>query len=404
MDYKPRTISKVILRASANFKLILLTGMRQVGKTTTLLNCGTKKRQHVTLDNPKDLALAQKEPEFFFQTYEPPLLIDEIQHVPSLFPYLKMLADNSPKRGLVWMTGSQQFELMQGISESLAGRVIILNMLGFSLYERAGLGAQQKPFLPSARSSGALNKKNLRQTYKIIWQGAFPDIVDKPANQWAGFYASYVKTYIERDVRRIVNIGNEADFLKFLSVLAARTAQELNLADTARDAGIAPNTAKAWLSILETSGLVYLLKPYFKNISKRFIKRPKLYFMDTGLCAYLTEWNTPEVLEKGAMSGAIFETFVITEIIKSYQHNGLFPALYYYRDNVQTEIDLLLAQNGLLYPIEIKKTANPSRNDISAFEQLAKIGEKPGYGALICLTDRARPLTDKASAISIWDI
>jgi predicted AAA+ superfamily ATPase len=204
-------------------------------------------------------------------------------------------------------------------------------------------------------------------------------------------------------VRQLANISNEADFIKFLSVVAARTAQELNIADIARNVDIAPNTAKAWLSILESSGVIYQLKPYYKNITKRLIKKPKLYFTDTGLCAYLCAWNSPESLEKGAMSGAIFETFVVMEIIKSYHHNGKYPSFYFYRDNAQTEIDLLIEQDGLLYPIEIKKTANPQKADIHTFAKLAE-SCNTGYGTLICMTDWARPLTENANAISIWDI
>ncbi|GAB7140821.1 ATP-binding protein [Deferribacterales bacterium RsTz2092] len=404
MLYRERTLQRVVLKASDNFKIVLLTGMRQVGKTTFLHHIASNERVYATLDNPRDLTLAKNESDFFLQTYKPPVMIDEIQYAPELFPYIKMLADSADIYGLVWLTGSQQFELMKGVSESLAGRVVIINMLGFSVYERDGLGEQQKPFLPAFEQPSILKRRSLPDTYKIIWKGAYPEIVDKDDDQWTNFYSSYIKTYIERDVRHIANINNEQDFVKFLSVVAARTAQELNIAEIARDVGIAPNTAKAWLSILESSGIVYMLKPYFKNVSKRYIKRPKLYFMDTGLVAYLTSWNTSEALETGAMSGAIFETFVISEIIKSYHHNGLFPALYYYRDNGQVEIDLLIEQNGKLYPIEIKKTSNPNKNDIAGFEKLANYTDNVDYGALICLTDKARPLTARANAISIWDI
>ncbi|MCL2208299.1 MAG: DUF4143 domain-containing protein, partial [Fibromonadales bacterium] len=214
---------------------------------------------------------------------------------------------------------------------------------------------------------------------------------------------SFIKTYLERDVRQLINVGSITAFTRFLGIVAARTGQELNILDIARDADISRSTAQAWISILESSGIIILLKPWFKNISKRLVKRPKIHWMDTGLCSYLCDWTSPETLEKGAMSGPIFESFVVSEIIKSYGHNGKSPSLYYYRDSNGVEIDLLIAQDGMLFPIEIKKTANPSKDDIKAFKSFSE-AEKLGYGSLICLTDSPRPLTENANALSIWDI
>lgn len=402
--YKSRTLKQIIKNSSKNFKAILICGMRQIGKTTFLKNICEDNRTYVTLDNPNDLLMAKQEPQFFFQTYKPPLLIDEIQYAPEIFPYIKMLVDKSDDKGLIWMTGSQQFLLMKGVSESLAGRMAIFDMLGFSLYETQGIADEQKPFLPSSNVISKLTKQDLKETFKTIWKGSFPQIVLEDDNQWSIFYSSYLRTYLERDVRQLLKVGDQMAFLKFLKVVAARTAQELNIADIARNVDIAPNTAKSWLSILEASGVIYLLQPYFNNISKRITKKPKLYFTDTGLCAYLTEWNTPETLEAGAMSGAFFETFVIMEILKSYYHNGEYPSFYYYRDNTSTKIDLLISANDTLYPIEIKKTSNPSKDMIKNFRILEKTNQKMGYGCLICLTDKARPLSENANAISLWDI
>jgi predicted AAA+ superfamily ATPase len=401
--YKERTLRKSVLKASKSFKTVIVTGMRQVGKTTFLKHIGQSNRQYVTLDNPKDLVLAKNESELFLQTYKTPIFIDEIQYAPELFRYIKIYVDNSSKKGDVWMTGSQQYCLMKGITESLAGRIAIINLLGFSIYERENKGALQKPFIPKSFPNALLNKKDLSETYKIIWKGSFPEIADAPDGNWSLFYSSYVKSYIERDVRQITKVENELSFIKFLSVAAARTGQELNISDIAKDVEVSPNTIKAWLSILESSGIIYLLKPYFKNITKRFVKKPKLYFLDTGLCAYLSSWNTWKSLETGALSGNFFETFVISEIIKSYHHNGQFPSLYYYRDSNQNEIDLLIETNGKFHPVEIKKTANPTKNDIKTFETFSHI-ENVGYGSLICFTDKARPLTKNIDAISIWDI
>ena len=407
MIYKERTLKFSFTVASENFKVILLTGPRQVGKTTFLRGIAGAERSYVTLDNPKDLALARNEPDLFFQTYPPPVLIDEIQYAPSLFPYIKMLADNSETNGLVWMTGSQRFELMANVTESLAGRIHIMEMQGFSMYERDG-AANQKPFLgplSDHRQAGVLTLRNLADTYEIIWRGSYPGLLNMAPGQEAAFFDDYLRTYIERDVRQIVNISSLTDFVRFISVAATRTAQELNIADIARNVDVAPNTAKQWLSVLEATGLIYLLKPYFKNIAKRLIKKPKLYFMDTGLAAHLASWSTPVTLEKGAMSGSIFETFVVSEILKSYWHNNKKPSVYYYREASGVEVDLLLEQDGKLYPAEIKKTANPSPSDAAAFTKMSEsLNVEIGHGTVICLTDRPRPLTPTTTAISVWNM
>jgi hypothetical protein len=401
--YKNRTIGGYFNEVSAHFKVLLLTGMRQVGKTTCLKNTAGESRRYVSLDDPQILSLAKNDPALFFERFAPPVLIDEIQYAPELFPHIKMLVDNSSENGLVWLSGSQQYAMMKNVTESLAGRVAVVDMFGFSIYERDDKAPQQKPFLPSGNPPALLDKRSSAETFEIIWQGSFPHIVNSGAAQWNLFYSSYVKTYLERDVRQIVNIGDETAFTRFMSVVAARTAQVLNISDIANNSNINVKTAEKWLSVLQASGVVYLLKPYFSNVSKRFTKHPKLYFTDTGLCAYLTEWTSPQTLEAGAMSGAFFETFVISEILKSYRHNGESPNLYYYRDSNNVEIDLLISQNGLLYPIEIKKTASPQKSDVKAFGTLAKIAAV-GHGTLICQTKENLPLTETANAVSVWEI
>ncbi|MDR2970583.1 MAG: ATP-binding protein [Bacteroidales bacterium] len=401
---KARTIETVIKRANKNFKALLLTGTRQVGKITVLQSLLNEDRTYISLDDVLSLKLAKEDPYLFFQTYKPPLLIDEIQYAPELFSHIKVLIDKDVQFGQVWMTGSQQFLLMKGVSESLAGRLAVLELYGFSIYEREDKGNLQLPFLPSRTPSRILSRKSLSETYRIIWKGAFPEITLKGDEFWSLYYSSFVKTYIERDVRQLLNIGNELSFYNFLKVIAARTGQELNLTDISNSLDISLNTVKSWLSVLQASGIVYLLQPYYENITKRLTKRPKLYFLDTGLCAYLTDWNTPEALSSGAMSGAIFETFVLTEILKSYKHNGLEPSFYYYRDSNQVEIDLLLLQNDTIYPVEIKRTATPDKKMIKHFSVLESFGKNVGYGSLICLTENVYPLTQNANAISIWDI
>jgi len=401
--YKIRTLSSYLLRISKKFKILLLDGPRQVGKTTLLKNTQDGNFKYVSLDNPQDLLKAKSDPKGFLEIYSPPCIIDEIQYAPELFPYIKMIADNTDKSGLYWLTGSQQYNLMQGITESLAGRVVITDMFGFSIYEREGKGDKQKPFLPSPEPARILKRRNSNDTFKVIWQGSFPDVVNADSEHWEAFYDSYIRTYIERDVRQIINIGNEVKFITFLKVAAARTGQELNLVNISGDVGIDPKTAEKWLSVLKTSGIVYLLQPYFRNITKRLTKHPKLFFTDTGLAAYLAGWTTPKALETGASAGAFFETFVITEILKSYYHNGKNPKVCFFRDSDKNEIDLLIYQDGKYYPIEIKKHGTPSSNDIRAFKIFAK-NEAIGHGCEICLVPELQPLSADVMAMSVWDM
>jgi predicted AAA+ superfamily ATPase len=400
---KKRTLEKAILEISAAFKSVLLTGARQVGKTTLLKNAMGANRKYVTFDNKTDLLQAKTDPKGFLENYSPPVLIDEIQYAPEIFSYIKIILDNTNEKGGIWMTGSQQYNMMQGVTESLAGRVAILDMLSFSIYELQNKANLQKPFLPQKNRIPILKYENAKNTFKIIWQGMFPDAINKNERERAVFYDSYVQTYIERDIRQTINVSDEPAFLIFLKVAASRTGQELNLTNMAKDIGISPNTAKSWLSILNTSGLIYLLQPYFKNVTKRLSKTPKMYFADTGLAAHLAGWTTSEALETGISAGAFFETFVITEILKSYKHTATPVNLYYYRDSNGKEIDLLIWQNGLFYPIEIKKTSTPLPDDVKSFATFEKI-EKIGYGNLICLTDKPQPLSENITAISIWEI
>lgn len=405
--YKERTLSKIIKRASQNFKTVILTGPRQVGKTTCLKQLATEGRKYLTFDDPMDMSFAKEQPKDFLEKNKPPVLLDEIQYVSEIFRYIKMIVDNSDKKGQFWLTGSQQFNLMKNVTESLAGRAAVFDIYGFSIYELFNKAKEQKPFLPSKSVPQILKTLKTKDTFDLIWKGFFPQIhsiKNLSYVDWKTFYSSYVKTYIDIDVSQIINVSNQTTFINFLKITASRTGQELNLNDISKLVGITSVTAKAWLSILQTSGLVFLLQPYFKNISKRLIKKPKLYFTDTGLCCYLLGLNSPEILYDNFMSGQLFETFAIMEIFKSYWHNGENPDFYFYRDSNQNEIDLLVSINGKLYPIEIKQTSNPVKEDINNFNVLKSLKEQIGYGSLICLTDKPRALTDKANAISIWNI
>ncbi len=348
----------------------------------------------MTLDEPLVLGLAKSDPALFFQRYQPPLLIDEIQYAPELLPYIKIIVDSQKQPGQFWLTGSQQFHLMRGVSESLAGRVAILRLMGLAHKEIQDESQTQIPFLPGAEFvEQPAHKLPLNELYHLIWRGAYPAIALNSEIDWRLFYSSYVQTYLQRDVRDLAKVGDKQAFVRFLKVVAARTGQLLNLASLARDADIAPNTAKSWLSILEASDIVYLLQPYHSNISKRLIKAPKLYMLDTGLCAFLTDWTSAAALESGAMSGAILETWVICELLKSYVHNGRHAPFYFYRDKDQAEIDLLIIENGLVYPLEIKKTASPSIREAKAFERLPNLKLKVGAGGLICLAEQFLPLS-----------
>jgi len=412
--YLTRTLETFIVKANKQFPVLMLSGPRQVGKTTLLKalcereGVAASPRHYVTLDNPMLLSLAREEPELFLQRFPPPLLIDEIQYAPNLFPLLKEAVDAQRGKGQYWLTGAQPFHLMQNVTESLAGRVAVMHLQGLSAGEVVGQGLQVVPFLPgnTPKYFDTPDAPHLSWIYERIWRGAFPTLY-APGDAQADrdlFYSSYLQTYLQRDVRDLGQVGDMMAFTRFLRSAAARTAQLLNMADMARDVGVAPNTAKHWLSILVASGLVWLLEPYHTNLSKRLVKTPKLYFMDTGLAAYLTEWSTPATLEAGAMSGAIFETWVVAELLKSYWHNGKQAPFYYYRDKDQKEIDLLIVRDGRIHPIEVKKTAQPGRDSVRHFSVLENLGLIIGHGAVICLTGETLPITALVDAISAWQI
>lgn len=413
VTYLPRSLARHVVTASRQFPVLMLTGPRQVGKTTLLKAlCETPAelktaRRYVTLDNPLLLSLAREEPALFLQRFPPPVLIDEIQYAPGLLPLIKEAVDADGGKGLFWLTGSQPFHLMQNVSESLAGRVAVMHLQGLSLAEAQGEGASSRPFLPDAPPALAAapgGASALAGVFERIWRGGFPALHTADAPERDLFYASYLQTYLQRDVRDLAQVGDLMAFTRFLRSAAARTAQLLNLADMARDVGVSPNTARHWLSVLQASGLVWLLEPYHTNLSKRLVKTPKLYFLDTGLAAYLTEWSSPSTLEAGALSGAIFETWVVGEMLKSWWHNGKQAPFYYYRDKDQKEVDVLIVRDGRIYPIEIKKTAQPSREAVRHFGLLEKLGLEPGAGAVICLAPERLPLTAQVEAIPAWQV
>ena len=401
--YIQRTIENAIKRMNSSFPVVMITGARQVGKTT-VFKCCERERSYVSLDTLENRKLARENPALFLQRFKAPLLIDEIQYAPELLPYIKTIVDEKKEKGLFWITGSQQFHLMKGVSESLAGRVGVLNLEGLSLPEMNGKPFYDK-FLPTPewieRRAETAKLLTLTELYKIIWRGSYPALNNDENTDWEDFYGSYVRTYIERDIRDLADIGDEMQFLKLLTSLAARSGQLLNFSDVARDIEKPVSTIQRWVSLLQTSGLIYLLYPFSKNISNRMTKMPKIYFMDTGLVCYLTKWNTPETLEAGAKSGEILETFVVAEILKSYLHNGRTPNISFYRDKDKKEIDVILEENGMVYPVEIKKKTNPDKSDIKNFDILNKAGLKTGNGAVVCLAQTHLPITSEVNIIPV---
>lgn len=400
-----RTLANTLLQTAGTFPVVLVTGPRQVGKTTLLQACAPRGMTYVSLDDLGVRQLATDDPALFLQRFQPPVLIDEIQYAPDLFSYIKLSVDQSGQTGQFWLTGSQQFHLMRNVSETLAGRVAILKLLGFGMIEQNGNASKSSPFLPSpdrlrARSKYATDL-SLMDIFRRIWTGSFPAIALDPNMDRDIFYSSYLQTYVQRDVRDLTRVGDESAFVNFVRAAAARTGQLLNMADLARDAEIDQKTAKSWLSILQTSGLVYLLEPYHSNRTKRLVKAPKLYFLDTGLCSYLTKWTSPEALEAGAMAGHILETFLFTEILKSYWHHGKEAHISFYRDRDKKEIDLLIERDGSLYPVEFKKTARPDERLAKQFRILDKLPLPRGHGGIVCLTQNWLPITDEVDAIPV---
>jgi len=405
--YIKRHVEQAVLDRATMKGAVVVTGARQVGKTT-LIETLKPDIPKITFD---DLLVRQRaiaEPSAFFDFNPPPVFIDEVQYAPVIFHYIKILLDKSRNKGDFFLTGSQSYELMENVTESLAGRAGILELYGLSLREINGEN-WNKPFLPTMEylMERKVNKTamNAPKIWETIHRGCLPELVASPGLKWQQFYADYIKTYIERDVRKLTQVADEDSFYKFMTVCAAMTGQLLNLSSLAKDVGISEPTAKRWLSILKTSGIVYLLKPYSNNAINRAVKTQKLHFLDIGLAAYLTRWLTPETMLSGAMSGHFFESFVVGEILKSYANSGLEVDLYFLRDGHQKEIDVLIHENNTLYPIEIKSSAEPTPGDIKSFDMLNEIkGVNVGEGGVICPAQELLPLKGNHKIIPLWAI
>jgi predicted AAA+ superfamily ATPase len=389
--YIKRHIEETVRKTARGFASVIVTGARQVGKTTLYRNM--LDFPYRTFDDPFTLEAAKADPVSFFDSYEPPIILDEIQYAPDLFPYIKMRADESGRKGLFFLTGSQQFQLMKNVSESLAGRVGILQLHGLSSREILR-SSFTEPFIPEKKyirkRSGDVRAMDV---WARIYKGSMPALwADKNINRDI-FYSSYLKSYIERDVRKLSQVGDETAFLNFVRLIAGSTGTILNLDNIANAASISSPTAKRWLSILETSGLAYLLKPFFASTKKRLVRSPKIYFLDTGLAAFLGGWPDKKTLGNGAVAGAFFETYVVSEIIKSYANKGLEPPIYYYRDSDKNEIDIVVQKGKTLHPVEIKKSKTPSYHDTRVFAKLDAFGDhERGEGAIVSMSDRMESL------------
>ncbi len=407
MSYISRNLETVVENVTREYPVVLVTGPRQVGKTTMLQKLmKNHPRSYVTLDDLTERDLAKNDPELFLQLHKPPILIDEVQYAPELFTYIKIYVDSHQEPGAFWLTGSQIFKLMRGVQESLAGRVAVLSMTSLSQSEMSG--APMSPFKINLDSLLSREKQRTKtDTYGIferIHKGSMPAIASGINTNSQIFYSSYLSTYIERDVKELSNSIDSLKFLRFITAVAARCSQMLNIADIAVDADITQKQVKDWLQILEALGIIFYLHPYSNNLMKRLVKTPKLYFYDTGLVCYLTRWSNAEVLEYGAMNGAILENYVVSEIAKTYLNCGLEPYIYYYRDKDAKEIDIVLEQDGVLNPLEIKKTANPGSELTKVFTLLDKSSVPRGHGAIICMKPNVGAIDRENFIIPIWTI
>lgn len=407
MGYISRSLEKVVSEVTKEYPVILVTGPRQVGKTTMLqkLMEGTQ-RGYVSLDDLSERNLAKSDPELFLQLHKPPVLIDEVQYAPELFTYIKIHVDREHKPGDFWLTGSQVFKLMRGVQESLAGRVAVLSLT--SLLQAEICDGKMEPFTVDidALLTRAKERKqaDTREIFNRIFRGSMPAIVSGRNSNSQIFYSSYLSTYIERDVKELSDAIDSLKFLSFITAVAARCSQMLNVADIARDADINQKQAKDWLGILETFGIIFYLHPYSNNLLKRLVKTPKLYFYDTGLVCYLTKWSSAETLESGAMNGAVLENYVVAEIMKTYLNSGKEPFMYYYRDKDAKEIDIVLEHDGVLNPLEIKKTSNPKAELVKVFGLLDKSSTPRSKGAVLCMKPELSAIDRENYIVPIWMI
>ena len=394
--YIKRELERKFLHMNGFFKAIFVTGARQVGKTTMLKHlCEGQERAYVTLDNRMARELAKSDPVLFFQTYKPPILIDEVQYAPELFSQIKIMCDESDQRGLFWLTGSQQFSVMKAIQESLAGRVGILTLYGLSQREKAGIYFEDTldfslPCLMERQKQ--LKRNDIHDVFSHIYQGGMPQAYFGDDEQRQEYFNSYVDTYLMRDITEAGGITDYVRFKKLLVACAALTGERVNYNTLAEAAEIAPTTAKAWVDVLEGLFIVMRLQPYTNNALKRLVKAPKLYFCDTGLCAHLSMWLSKDALMNGAASGHYYENYVVMELVKNYAYAKSKANLSFYRDSNNKEIDVFVEENNLIHPLEIKKSASPDRREVKKYDLLDKASIPRGSGGIVCMCDAPFPI------------
>ena len=405
MNYIKRSLESVVRQVSGEYPVVIVTGPRQVGKTTMLRKMmENTDRAYVSLDDLNERALAKSDPELFLQIHKPPVLIDEVQYATELFTYIKVLADRSKEPGAFWLTGSQSFKLMEGVQETLAGRACILSLTPLSRSEIAG--NELKPFRVDMEALSERRRisepADITDVYGRIFRGSMPAVASGQVTNIQLFYSSYISTYIERDVRELSDSIDSLKFMRFVTAVAARCGQMINMAEVAKDADINQKQVKDWLGILETLGIIFYLHPYSNNLLKRLVKTPKLYFYDTGLVSYLTRWSSADTLANGAMSGAILENYVVSEIVKSYLGCGLEPYIYYYRDKDAKEIDVVLDRDGELNPIEIKRSSNPGKELTKVFSLLDRASVPRGKGGIVCMKNDLSAIDRDNYIIPVW--
>lgn len=407
MNYIPRNLEVIVKQVTEEYPVVLVTGPRQVGKTTMLQNLMENTgRGYVSLDDLSERSLAREDPELFLQLHKPPVLVDEVQYAPELFTYIKIYVDTHHEPGAFWLTGSQVFKLMDGVQESLAGRVAVLSMT--SLAQAEICGSTMTPFKLDLNTLKEREQTRIpadvNEIFQRIYRGSMPAIISGQNSNSQIFYSSYISTYIERDVKELSDAIDSLKFYRFITAAAARCSQMLNVSEIAQDADINQKQAKDWLRILEKLGIIFYLHPYSNNLLKRLVKTPKLYFYDTGLVCYLTRWSSAEVLESGAMNGAVLENYVVSEIAKTYMNSGREPYMYYYRDKDAREIDIVLEHDGVLNPIEIKKTSNPGTELTRVFRLLDKASVPRGKGAVVCMKPGVGAIDRDNYIVPVWTI